>query len=131
MTAYPNFRDLERLSGITWADLTAREPGLGELLWEARQASVPCRRWSDVDQAFAPLRNSLANLVGFAGKHQGNPVLGSSDAYQVAYWKLYDAVAALLPGRTGRTEEAPEKQRTETVAEPCPTALAATTLAMA
>ena len=120
MKPYPNFRDLERLSGITWRDLAELEPKLGELLWGARQACVTCRRWSDVDRAFAPIRNTLAELVGFAGKNRRHPVLGGPEAYEVAYWKLYDAVAGLLPGRAGGAAEAPEKQRGETVAETCP-----------
>jgi hypothetical protein len=117
MKPYPNFQDLERLSGITWGDLTALEPQLGELLWTARHACVTCRRWSDVARAFAPLRNTLAELVGFAGKHQRHPILGSAGAYQVAYWKLYNAVAVLLPGRAGGAEETPRQKHTETADE--------------
>jgi hypothetical protein len=119
MRPYPNFRDLEHLSGITWRDLAELEPKLGELLWKARQACVHCRRWSDVDRVFAPIQGALAELVGFAGKHHGHPVLGGSGAYQVAYWRLYDAVAGLLSGRAGSMEKAPEKQPVEAVAEPC------------
>jgi hypothetical protein len=95
---------MELLSGIAWGDLTALEPRLGELLWAARHASVSCVRRSDVDRAFAPVRNFLAELVGFAGRHRGHPILGSAGAYQVAYWKLYDAVGGMLPGRNGATE---------------------------
>ena len=42
MNLYPNFRDVERLSGITWQDLVELEPRLGELLWRARQAGASC-----------------------------------------------------------------------------------------
>jgi hypothetical protein len=119
MKPYPNIQDLERISGITWRDLTELEPRLGELLWEARQVCVTCRRWSDVDRVFPPIRNTLAELVGFAGKHHGHPILGGPGAYQVAYWKLYDAVAGLLPARATAAEEALEKPREETVAETC------------
>jgi hypothetical protein len=125
MNPYPNFRDLERLSGVAWCDLAGLEPRLAELLWAARQACVTCRRWSDVERAFAPIRNALAELVGFAGKNRGHPVLGGPGAYEVAYWKLYDAVAGLLPGRAGGPEVALEKQRGETAAEICPTESAA------
>jgi hypothetical protein len=126
MRPYPNFRDLERLWGITWRDLAELEPELGGLLCGARQACVTCRRWSDVDRAFAPIRNTLAGLVGLAGKNSRHPVLGGPGAYEVAYWKLYDAVAGLLPGRPGGGEGAPEKQRGEGAAETCPTGSAAT-----
>jgi hypothetical protein len=121
MKPYPSFRDLERRSGITWRDLAELEPKLADLLWGARQAGVTCRRWSDVDRVFAPIRNTLAELVGFAGKNHGHPVLGGPGAYQIAYWKLYDAVAGLLPGRATSAERVPDTQHRETVAETCPT----------
>ena len=92
-----NFRDLERTYAITWRDLAELEPRLAELLWGARQACVTCRRWSDVDQAFAPIRDTLAGLIGFSSTRRGHPILGSVGAYEVAYWRLYDAVAGLLP----------------------------------
>jgi hypothetical protein len=125
MKPYPNFRDVERLWDITWADLTALEPRLEELLWAARAASATCRRWSDVDRVFAPIRNILTELVGFAGRHHRHSVLGDARAYQIAYWKLFAAVAGLLPVRAG-VEEPLETQRGEIVAETCPAESAAT-----
>jgi hypothetical protein len=109
MKSYPNFRDLEIDHGLAWPDLVALEPKLAELLWRARQASVACRRWSDVERAFAPVGNELTGLIGFAGKHQRHPVLGSVGAYAVAHWKLYDAVAGLLPRRDAVAPGPPER----------------------
>jgi hypothetical protein len=106
MKTYPNYRTLERLSSVSWHDLIGMEPVLADLLWQARQACVRCRRMSDVDRVFAPIRNALADLVGVTGKHRAHPVLGGPGAYEVAYWRLYDAVAGLLPGRAGDTAEA-------------------------
>ena len=120
MKSYPNFRDLEIDHGLAWPDLVALEPKLAELLWRARQASVTCRRWSDVERAFGPVRNEVTELVGFVGKHQRHSVLGSVGAYTVAHWKLYDAVAGLMPCCADRAEEALEKQRKEIVSETCP-----------
>ena len=57
--SYPNHREAERHADITWNELTEREPQLNELLWQARGASVGCRRWSDVERTFAPIRNAL------------------------------------------------------------------------
>jgi hypothetical protein len=111
MEPFPNFRDLERIHGIRWHDLVALESKLAKLLWEAHRAGASCRCSSHVDRAFAPIRQSLTELVGFAGRHRGHPILGSSGAYDVTYWKLYDAVAALVPA-TG-AEEAGEEQRAE------------------
>jgi hypothetical protein len=125
MHAYQSFTDLEKLFGVTWRDLADLEPKLGELLWAARQASATCRRRSDVDRVFAPIRTALGELVGFAGTNRRHPVLGGTGAYQVAYSKLYDAVAGLLRGRPSGAAEGPEKQRPETVAEPCPAETAA------
>ena len=110
MKPLPNLRDVECHAGITWHDLVELESRLAKLLWEARQAGVTCRRWSDVSRVFAPIRNTLAELVGFAGKNRRHPVLGGPEAYEVAYWKLYDAVAGSLPGGAGGAEAAPANQ---------------------
>jgi hypothetical protein len=116
MKAYPNVRDLERYHGVTWHDLVALEPRLAELLWGARQKGAACRRWSDLDRAFVPIRNALAELLGFAGAHRSHPVLGGLGAYQVAYWKLYDAAGWLLPDGAGRAAESAACDAVEFVA---------------
>ena len=96
MTHYPKVADLERMHGVTWHELAEREPQLGDLLWAARQAAPACHSWYDVRERFSPFRRSLTWLVGFEGKHRDDPLLGSIGAYEVAYWKLYDAVAGLM-----------------------------------
>ena len=96
--------------GVSLVELDSR---LAALLWEARRLCVPCGRWSDVDKAFAPIRNSLAALVGFARNGRRHPVLGSAEAYQVAYWKLYDAVAGLLATHPDCVEETLQGQTGE------------------
>ena len=131
MKPYPNFRDVERLSGVTWHEMVALESRLAEVLWEAQRSCVNCRRWADVDRAFAPIRNKLTELVGFARYGRGHPVLSSSEAYQVAYWKLYDAVAGLLPIRADFADETLEEQTGEIVVETCPAESAATAPARA
>jgi hypothetical protein len=75
------------------------EPALEELLGTARQTSVICRRWADVDRFFVPIGNALSRIVGLARKNQRHPILGSAKAYEVAYWKLFDEVAGALPAR--------------------------------
>ena len=119
MRPYPNYRDAERLWGITWQELAEIEPRLAELLWQGRQAAPACRAWSDVGRAFSPIREALVELVGFAGRNHRHPILGGAAAYQVAYWKLYDAVAGLLPGQVG-AEAPPTTKRRETMAESHP-----------
>jgi hypothetical protein len=114
MSPCPKVRDVENSAGITWNELTDQEPQLQELLWQARGASVSCRRWSDVERTFAPIRNALTELVGFNGRKYWDPVLGSSMAYQVAYWKLFDAVAGLLTIRAGSSPEQSPETRAET-----------------
>jgi anti-anti-sigma factor len=86
--------------GITWARLVELEPELETLLWQARGAAANCRSSSDVNQIFGPVRNQLAALVGYAGRHRTHAILGGAEAYHVAYSKLYDAVAGLLSGRS-------------------------------
>jgi hypothetical protein len=99
MHTYPDIGNLERTHGITWNELVELEPKLAQLLWEARRACLSCRRWSDVDRIFFPMRNSLAELVGFSRRHHWHPVLASLGAYEVAYWKLYITLAVSLPSR--------------------------------
>jgi hypothetical protein len=110
MKAYPNFRDLERLSGITWCGLTALEPRLEELLWRARTASVNCNCWPDVDRLFRPVWNDLVDVVGFSSRNHRHPILGTTAAYEVAYWKLFDAVVGLLPGPADTALQIPKRQ---------------------
>src|SRR6516225_8674605 len=111
MRPYPNFRDLERIHGVSWHDLVNLEPRLAKLLWEAHGAGATCRYWGDVERAFAPLRNTLTMLVGFSCKRRWHFVLGGSAAYDVAYWKLYDAVATLVPSGAPIEEAAVQEQR--------------------
>jgi hypothetical protein len=116
MKPYPNFRDLEIIHGLSWRELVELEPQLAGLLWLAREASLNCHQKSDVIPAFTPIRNKLSELVGFAGKNHQHPVLGSVGAFEVAYWRLYDAVSGLLPCRAD-SNEAPAKQQRLTVPE--------------
>jgi hypothetical protein len=104
---YPDVSDVQRANGVAWGQLVELKPQLETLLWLARTAGGNCRNFLDVDRAFGPLRDELAGLIGFAGKHYRHPVLGSARAYEVAYWKLYDAVAALLPAQRAETAPAP------------------------
>jgi hypothetical protein len=121
MNRIPNFRTLENIYGVTWRELVELEPRLTELLCAARLASVTCLRWSDLRRAFAPIRTTLVELIGFAGRNHRHPVLGGPGAYQVAYWKLFDAVAGPLAGCEGTAEVGPEQQRGESAAETAPT----------
>lgn len=131
MKPYANLQDVERRSGVTWHELVELDSRLAELLWEARRSCVNCRRWSDVEQAFAPIRGRLVDLVGFARNGRRHTVLSSSEAYQVAHWKLYDAVAGLLLTRADCAGEILEEQTGEIVVETCPAESAATAPARA
>ena len=106
---YPNVDAVQRTFKITWYQLVELEPRLETLLGQARRAGASCRTFSDVDRAFGPVRNDLAELIGFAGEHHQHPVLGGVGALEVAYWKLYDAVAGSLAGRAAAAPAAPEK----------------------
>jgi len=94
---YPRVHELERAHGVTWQELTRQEPRLDELLWQARADGARCRDREDVARVFAPLRGALTELIGFRGRHRNCPVLGSVGAYEVAYWRLREAVSGLLP----------------------------------
>jgi hypothetical protein len=108
---YPSVYDVERTFGVTWGQLVNLTPELETLLWQARKAGGKWRTFADVNRIFGPLRNELAELIGFAGKHREHPLLGSTAAYEVAYWKLYDAVAGLLPSHAANTTDSSEKPR--------------------
>jgi len=104
---YPKVDDVQRARGIAWGELVQLEPHVQTLLWRARQVGAGCRTFADVDRAFGSLRDELTGLIGFAGKHHRHPVLGSAGAYELAYWKLYEAVAGLLPSHTSGLEKEP------------------------
>ena len=93
----PSVQDLERSHAVTWGELAGLEPQLADLLWRARAAGAGCGGWEDVERVFAPFRDAVAELVGFRGRHRRHPVLGSVGAYEVAYWRLREAVSGLLP----------------------------------
>jgi hypothetical protein len=105
---YPKVDAVQRTFRITWHQLVELEPRLETLLGQARRASASCRNFSEVDRVFGPVRNELAELIGFAGEHHQHPVLGSVGALEVAYWKLYDAVAGSVAGRAAGAPAAPE-----------------------
>jgi hypothetical protein len=97
VNAIAKTHEVERAFGMTWGQLAVLEPRLNELLWKARQAGSRCRCGEEASFAFGPLRNAMADLVGFRSDHRDHPVLGSVGAYEVAYWRLYDAVVCLVP----------------------------------
>src|SRR5262249_45366975 len=123
-TTYPNVNDVQHTFGVSWDQLVELEPLLETLLERVKLAGPGSRTFTDVDRSFGPLRNELAALIGFAGKHHRHPVLGSVGAYEVAYWTLYDAVVRLLSGRAASAQEAAAKQRDGTVPGRCPSELA-------
>src|SRR5262249_34443328 len=118
-TMYPNVNDVQHTFGVSWGELVELEPQLEILLRRVRLTGARSRTGTDADQVFGPLRNELAALVGFAGKHHSHPVLGSAGAYEVAYWTLYDAVARLFSDRAANAQEIPAKQRAGRVPSSC------------
>src|SRR5262249_30611374 len=95
--------------------LAGLEPRLDELLWKARADGASCRCREDAERAFAPVRNALSELVGFMAGQSQHPILGSVGAYEVAFWRLHDAVAGLLPrpASVPNAGEAPAQARSQ------------------
>ena len=116
MTHLHHAPDLERAHGVTWRELVELEPKLGELLWAARQTGATCHNWSDVKGLFTPFQNALVGLVGPSERHLRHPVLASAGAYEVVYWRLYDAITKSFRARPPRDRRSP--QRTETRLDP-------------
>jgi hypothetical protein len=111
MNHIPNLHDLERMHGVTWNELIGLGPRLNELLWQARAAGANCDCREDMERVFSPIRNALSEVLGFRSGHMSHPVLGSVGAYEVAYWRLHDAIGGLLP-QTAAVQET-EKQAVE------------------
>ena len=109
MNHIPRVHDLERTHGVTWSELAGLEPRLNELLLQARAAGAGCHGWDDVSRVFAPFRGAVAELVGFQARHSGHPVLGTVGAYEVAYWRLHEAVCGLLARPAAVPNNAEEK----------------------
>ena len=123
MNCIPKVDDVERAHRVTWGELAGLEPRLNELLWQVRAAGAACRCGEDAHRAFAPIRDAVAELVGFRGRHRHHPVLGSVGAYEVVYWRLHDAVCGLLsrPGAelqdTRKEDACPPRRRALAVAQ--------------
>jgi hypothetical protein len=118
MKFIPDVDQMEYHHGVTFGQLVNQEPRLERLLWEARKVGATCRSQADVLQAFATVRNQLSELIGFSSRHRVHRLLGSVGAYEVAYWKLFHAIADLVPGATrldqmafGEGSAAPEEVR--------------------
>jgi hypothetical protein len=86
-------KDVERCCGVSWNELADLEPELDRLLRRVQREAGGIRSWREVAQTFAVIRSEMADMVGFSGKHWRHPVLGTAEAYDVAHWKLYAAVA--------------------------------------
>jgi anti-anti-sigma factor len=97
MTQLPDTNAIERLHGVTYSHLVDLEPRLEPLLWEARKVGAACLCQDDVQRAFNPIRNRLTDLIGFAGQRHRHRLLGSTGAYEVAYWKLFHGIADQVP----------------------------------
>jgi anti-anti-sigma regulatory factor len=95
-------RHAERTPSLTWTQLLELEPAIESLLWRARAAGASCRTKADVPRVFSPVAHELAELIGFSGKHRRHRVLGTVEAYQIAYWKLYEGVAACVPRKAAK-----------------------------
>jgi hypothetical protein len=93
---HPSVSDVQHSFGISWGRLVELEPELENLLQRVGSTGGSRRTVADQDRVFGPLRNELASLVGFARKHRCHPILSSAEAYEVAYWVLYDAVKRSL-----------------------------------
>ena len=116
----PNVYDVPRDCGVTWRQLVELEPQLEELLWRARIAGGKCLTISDAQRVFDPLRSELSELIGFAGKHHRHQVLGGAAAYSVAYCKLFDAVAGLLPCSSADADCRPNNRCAAQMQRRCP-----------
>lgn len=104
MQAEEQKRESERKSvagePITWEELTRREPRLLALKREIeqldnRKGDYFCmnERWyGEGPYIGRGLRDRMAQLVGFLAKNRQDPVLGTSTAYEVAYFTLYYAL---------------------------------------
>jgi hypothetical protein len=118
MKSISTIHGAEHNHDVTWHELVELEPELLQLLWWARLAGTACRNRWDIDRAFSPLRNDLAGLIGFQGKHSKHPILGTAGAYAVAHWKLYEAIAALVPTVAATKAEEPETPQRVTSCSP-------------
>jgi hypothetical protein len=110
MQLLPDMDEMERIHGVTFGRLVDLEPQLEALLWQARQAGATCGSRADVGRTFSRLRDQLSGLIGFSSQHHRHPVLSSVGAYEVAYWKLFHAVADLVPGQASPAARASARE---------------------
>ena len=89
----------ETKTKLTWHRLCCLEPALGHLL---RDIQINVKRIAknnprfDADSCwYGEYKPQLTRLVGFASVHKNDEILSSSEAYDLAYKKLYSA----MPGK--------------------------------
>jgi|GEM_PF-6805732 len=96
-------REEYEMSRLTWQKLTQLEPRLLEVLKQAQavkddkseRSFCANRVWFGYDEPGPGprgLKSKVSSLVGWCSVNAGHPVLGSSEAYDLAYRTVYDAL---------------------------------------
>lgn len=73
---------------MTWNEMTAIEPALQELYLEAK-SKRPAKGFCANRTWYLGMKGRLCQLVGFTAR---DPRLASSDCYDIAYRKVYEAL---------------------------------------
>lgn len=94
-----NIEDIKMKNKITWKQLTEYEPELIELYEDCKSIKDKGGKYFCANEVWyggekdGGFRDWLMNLVGWdAQKIHKYPILGTSEAYDLAYEKCYDAL---------------------------------------
>ena len=86
-------KDMERIHGLRWNQLTEQEPELERLLDIAKMVGDSCRTWSDVLKGFSQFKNDVDRLTRSIVSLSPAPKPNGTAVWDVIYWKLHNAVA--------------------------------------
>lgn len=83
----------EQTESLKFFDLCEREPRLAALYYEARSVDATAPDYDPLEVWYGPggIKSYVCSLVGWESDST-DPVLTTSEAYDVAYHTLYDAL---------------------------------------
>lgn len=84
-----DLKDIEEMHELTWEKLVELEPRLEGLLLDAQASRPLSKRRFNYELAWCEFKQPIANLVGWHRWDDCDPVLRTTAAYDVVYWKLF------------------------------------------
>lgn len=83
---------MEEVHGVSWDQLELLEPRIAVLLARVRAVRPSIKDEWDEERCWNRFKKPIADIVGYLGENRGHPVLGTTEAYDVVYWRLHNTL---------------------------------------